>query len=146
MICPSARVLAFQTDCHRRLVELKNEIILELSDDLASMPLFATDVRTLATKFRLLRADYQGSELNENQTLNQLGIGNNDSLVLMAKRTYLQQMMTQTRETRTPPELEIDIATRNLNVHTSDLPMVDINEIFQQSNVGFAKCLYSSNV
>lgn len=117
------------------MAELKNEIILELSDDLASsMPIFATDIKSLVPRFRLLRGGYEGSELNENQTLEELRISHNDTLVLVAKRNHFQQMMI-TRETRSPPDIDIDIATRNLTVRTSDVPMVDINEIFQQSNV-----------
>ncbi|XP_023296938.2 ubiquitin-associated domain-containing protein 1 isoform X1 [Lucilia cuprina] len=137
IVCPSARILVFQTDINRRLLELKSEILLELKDDMGSMPLFATDPRSLGPKFRLLKADYQGSELNENLTLAQLEIGNNDTLVLVAKRNHLQNLMTQTRETRTPPEAEIEMATRSLPVRTSEIPMVDINEIFQQSNLQF---------
>ncbi|XP_075165434.1 kip1 ubiquitination-promoting complex subunit 2 isoform X2 [Haematobia irritans] len=137
VICPSARVLVFQTDRHKRLSELKNEILLETFDDLTSMPIFATDVKSLSSRFRLLKADYQGSELNENLTLDQVGIVNNDSIVLVAKRYHLQHLITQNRETRSPPDLDIDLATRNLSVRTSDVPMVDINEIFQQSNLQF---------
>ena len=135
VICPSARVLAFQTDVNKRLLELKNEILLELKDDMGSMPLFATDPRALGPRFRLLKADYQGSELNESLTLAQLEVVNNDTLVLVTKRNHLQTLMTQTRETRTPQEAEIEMATHNLPVRTSEIPMVDINEIFQQSNV-----------
>uniref|UniRef100_A0A1I8PEI9 UBA domain-containing protein n=1 Tax=Stomoxys calcitrans TaxID=35570 RepID=A0A1I8PEI9_STOCA len=137
VICPSARVLVFQTDRHRRLAELKNEVLLELSDDLATMQMFAIDAKSLSSKYRLLKADYQGSELNESQTLDQVGIANNDSIVLVLKRKHLQHLITQTRETRSPPDLDIDLATRNLPVRTSDVPMVDINEIFQQSNLQF---------
>lgn len=137
IICPSARILVFQTDLNKRLLELKSEILLELKDDMGSMPVFATDPRTLGPRFRLLKADYQGSELNDNLTLAQLEIGNNDTLVLVAKRNHLQNLMTQTRETRTPPEAEIEMATRSLPVRTSEIPMVDINEIFQQSNVSY---------
>lgn len=135
VICPSARVLVFQTDVNKRLLELKNEILLELKDDMGSMPLFATDPRALGPRFRLLKADYQGSELNESLTLAQLDVVNNDTLVLVTKRNHLQTLMTQTRETRTPQEMEIEMATSNLPVRTSEIPMVDINEIFQQSNV-----------
>ncbi|XP_065367521.1 ubiquitin-associated domain-containing protein 1 [Calliphora vicina] len=137
IVCPSARILAFQTDANKRLLELKSEVLLELKDDIGSMPLFATDPRSLGPRFRLLKADYQGSELNENLTLAQLEIVNNDTLVLVAKRNHLQNLMTQTRETRTPPEVEIEMATRSLPVRTSEIPMVDINEIFQQSNLQF---------
>ncbi|XP_073846874.1 kip1 ubiquitination-promoting complex subunit 2 isoform X2 [Musca autumnalis] len=138
VICPSARVMIFQTDCHRRLLELKNEIILELSDDLlANMTLYATEPKSLAPKFRLLKADYQGFELNESQTLEQLGIGNNDTLALVAKRSNLQQLVNQTRETRSPSDKDIEMATKNLQIRSADVPLVDINEIFQQSNLHF---------
>lgn len=109
--------------------------MLELHDDLGSMPLFATETRSLGPRYRLLKADYQGSELNENLTLAQLDITNNDTLVLVNKRNHLQNIMTQTRETRPPQEVDIEMATRSLPLRTSDVPMVDINEIFQQSNV-----------
>lgn len=102
------------------------------------MPIFATDIKSLVPRFRLLRGGYEGSELNENQTLEELRISHNDTLVLVAKRNHFQQMMI-TRETRSPPDIDIDIATRNLTVRTSDVPMVDINEIFQQSNVNIRK-------
>ncbi|KAM7345216.1 kip1 ubiquitination-promoting complex subunit 2 [Cochliomyia hominivorax] len=137
IICPSARILVFQTDLNKRLSELKSEILLELKDDMGSMPLYATDPRSLGPRFRLIKADYQGSELNDSLTLAQLEIVNNDTLVLVAKRNHLQNLMTQTRETRTPPEVEIEMATRSLPVRTSEIPMVDINEIFQQSNLQF---------
>lgn len=127
--------MVFQTDNKRRLSDLKSEILLELKDDMASMPLFAADPRALAPRFRLIKADYQGFELNESLTLAQLEIVNNDTLVLVLKRNHLQNLITQTRDSRTAPEPEIEMATCNLAVHTSDIPMVDINEIFQQSNV-----------
>lgn len=134
--------MAFQIDVNKRLSELKNEILLELKDDMGSMPLFASDPRSLGPRFRLLKADYQGSELNENITLAQLEIVNNDTLVLVAKRNHLQNLMNQTRETRTPPEVEIEMATRSLPVRTSEIPMVDINEIFQQSNVSVKNLIF----
>ncbi|XP_019892782.2 ubiquitin-associated domain-containing protein 1 isoform X2 [Musca domestica] len=138
VICPSARLMIFQTDGNRRLLELKNEIILELADDLlTNMPMYASEPKSLATKFRLLKADYQGSELNEGHSLEQLGIGNNDTLVLVAKRGNIQQLVNQTRETRSPSDKDIELATVNLPVRSADVPLVDINEIFQQSNLHF---------
>ncbi|KAI9583674.1 ubiquitin-associated domain-containing protein 1 [Glossina fuscipes] len=137
IICPSARVLAFQTETTKRLMDLKNEVILELADDLASIPLFAPDVRTLGPRFRLVKADYQGVELSEQQTLSQLNITNNELLVLVFKHNNLQQIITQTRETRSAPDVEIEAATRSVPARQGDLPMVDLNEIFQQSNLQF---------
>lgn len=135
VICPSARVLVFQIDCSKKLSELKTEVVLELSDDINSLPFFAADIRSLIPRFRLAKADYEGVELNEQQTIAQLQIQNNDVLVLLFKRNSLQQVMTQMREARGPGELDIENATNNQPWRHDDLPMVDLNEIFQQSNV-----------
>lgn len=135
IISPSTRILSFQTENSKKLLELKNEVILELSDDMASMPIFAPDSRVLGPRFRLIKADYEGSEMNEQQTLAQLNIHHNDILVLVFKRNGLQQMVTQTRETRPPVEADIETATRHITDRQNPLPLIDLNEIFQQSNV-----------
>ncbi|XP_050324084.1 ubiquitin-associated domain-containing protein 1 isoform X1 [Bactrocera neohumeralis] len=137
VICPSARVLIFQTDINKRIAELKNEVMLELSDDASALPLFATDVRQLGPRYRIMRAEYQGTELNETMTLAQLKIEDNAMLLLVPRRQHLQQMTAVTRDLQAPRELEINTATRNVMPHTVDMPMVDINEIFQQSNLQF---------
>ncbi|XP_028895104.1 ubiquitin-associated domain-containing protein 1 isoform X1 [Zeugodacus cucurbitae] len=137
VICPSARVLIFQTDVNKRIAELKNEVMLELSDDASAIPLFATDVRQLGPRYRIMRAEYQGAELNETMTLAQLKIEDNSMLLLVPRRQHLQQMTVVTRDVQAPRELEINAATRNVLPHTVDMPMVDINEIFQQSNLQF---------
>ncbi|XP_054739571.1 ubiquitin-associated domain-containing protein 1 isoform X1 [Anastrepha obliqua] len=137
VVCPSARILIFETDVSKRITELKNEVMLELSDDPAAMPLFAPDVRQLGPRYRIMRAEYQGAELNETMTLAQLKIEDNSMLLLVPRRQNLQQMTAVTREIQPPREMEINAATRNILPHTIDMPMVDINEIFQQSNLQF---------
>ncbi|XP_053963937.1 ubiquitin-associated domain-containing protein 1 isoform X2 [Anastrepha ludens] len=137
VVCPSARILIFETDVSKRITELKNEVMLELSDDPAAMPLFAPDVRQLGPRYRIMRAEYQGTELNETMTLAQLKIEDNSMLLLVPRRQNLQQMTAVTREIQPPREMEINAATRNILPHTIDMPMVDINEIFQQSNLQF---------
>lgn len=141
IISPSTRILSFQTENNKKLLELKNEVILELSDDMASMPIFAPDSRVLGPRFRLVKADYEGYEMNEQQTLAQLNIRHNDILVLVFKRNGLQQMVTQTRETRPPLEADIENATRHVVDVQNPLPLIDLNEIFQQSNVSPRKSL-----
>lgn len=145
VICPSARVLIFQTDVNKRIAELKNEVMLELSDDSSAIPLFATDVRQLGPRYRIMRAEYQGAELNETMTLGQLKIEDNAMLLLVPRRQHLQQMTVVTRDVQAPRELEINAATRNVLPHTVDMPMVDINEIFQQSNVSICTVCYLLN-
>ncbi|XP_036334412.1 ubiquitin-associated domain-containing protein 1 [Rhagoletis pomonella] len=137
VICPSARVLIFEADVNKRITELKNEVMLELSDDPSAMTLFAPDVRQLGPRYRIMRAEYQGAELNESMTLAQLKIEDNSMLVLVPRRQNLQQMTALTREVQPPREVEINAATRNILPHTADMPLVDINEIFQQSNLQF---------
>ncbi|XP_067628098.1 ubiquitin-associated domain-containing protein 1 isoform X2 [Eurosta solidaginis] len=137
IICPNARVLIFQTDINKRITELKNEVMLELSDDSAALPLFAPDVRQLGPRYRIMRAEYQGAELNETMTLAQLKIEDNSMLLLVPRRQNLQQMTVVARDIQPPREIEIDFATRNVMTHTVDMPLVDINEIFQQSNLQF---------
>ncbi|CAD7011892.1 ubiquitin-associated domain-containing protein 1 isoform X1 [Ceratitis capitata] len=137
VICPSARVLIFQTDVNKRIAELKNEVMLELSDDQTAIPLFAPDVRQLGPRYRMMRAEFQGAELNETMTLEQLKIEDNAMLLLVPRRQNLQQMTAMTRDIQPPRELEINAATRNVLSQAVDMPMVDINEIFQQSNLQF---------
>lgn len=142
IISPSTRILSFQTENNKKLLELKNEVILELSDDMASMPIFAPDSRVLGPRFRLIKADYEGFEMNEQQTLAQLNINHNDILVLVFKRNGLQQIVTQARETRPPVETDIESATRHIPDRQNILPLIDLNEIFQQSNVIIIHYIY----
>ncbi|XP_037947434.1 ubiquitin-associated domain-containing protein 1-like isoform X2 [Teleopsis dalmanni] len=137
IICPSARILIYQTDVNKHLLEIKNEIIMELSDDMAAVQLFSTDLRLVAPRYRLFRAEFEGVELDENRTLKSLNIKNNDTLVLVIKRHFLANNMPSAKD-MTPPRLyEVDMATRNLPYRVTNLPMIDVNEIFQQANLHF---------
>ncbi|XP_032596768.1 ubiquitin-associated domain-containing protein 1 [Drosophila grimshawi] len=137
VICPSSRVLIFKTDMNKRLNDLKSEVILELSDDPDSIQLFAPDVRHLNPRYRLYRAEYFGSELNESQTLAQLHVRHNETFILSPKRNTLSQAVTRTREVPGPNDALVDSATRFVPNNTCTLPIIDINEIFQQSNIQY---------
>ncbi|XP_037928206.1 ubiquitin-associated domain-containing protein 1-like [Teleopsis dalmanni] len=137
VICPSARILVYQSDTNKHLIELKNEIILELSDDMASVSLFSTDLRLVAPRYRLFRAEFEGVELDENRTLKQLNIKTNETLVLVIKRHFLANNMPNSKDMTPPRIYEVDMATRNLPSHVTNLPMIDVNEIFQQANLHF---------
>lgn len=135
VICPSSRVLIFKTDINKRLNDLKSEVILELSDDPESIQLFAPDVRHLNPRYRLYKAEYWGGELNETQTLAQLHVRDNETFILSPRRNTLPQTVTRTREVPGPNEALLESATRFVHSNTNALPIIDINEIFQQSNV-----------
>jgi len=135
VICPSSRVLVFKTDVNKRLNELKSEVILELSDDPESIQLFAPDVRHLNPRYRLYRAEYFGGELNEGDTLAQLKVRNNETFILSPRRNTLPQTVSRIREVPGPNEQLVESATRYVPVNCNQLPTIDINEIFQQSNV-----------
>ncbi|KAH8402475.1 hypothetical protein KR009_012215 [Drosophila setifemur] len=137
VICPSSRVLMFKTDVNKRLNELKSEVILELSDDPEAIQLFAPDVRHLNPRYRLYRAEYQGSELNETETLAQLQVRNNETFILSPRRNILPQSVSRIREVPGPNEQLIESATRYVPVNSNPLPTIDINEIFQQSNIQY---------
>ncbi|XP_062128750.1 ubiquitin-associated domain-containing protein 1 [Drosophila sulfurigaster albostrigata] len=137
VICPSSRVLIFKTDINKRLNDLKSEVILELSDDPDSIQLFAPDVRHLNPRYRLYRAEYFGSELNESQTLAQLCVRNNETFILSPRRNTLPQTVTRTREVPGPNDALLESATRFVQNNTNSLPIIDINEIFQQSNIQY---------
>ncbi|XP_030380767.1 ubiquitin-associated domain-containing protein 1 [Scaptodrosophila lebanonensis] len=137
VICPSSRVLIFRTDVNKRLSDLKSEVILELSDDPESIQLFAPDVRHLNPRYRLFRAEYFGSELNESDTLAQLQVLNNETFILAPRRNTLTQTAARTREVPGPNEALLESATRYVPNNTSLLPVIDINEIFQQSNIQY---------
>ncbi|KAH8355301.1 hypothetical protein KR093_010716 [Drosophila rubida] len=137
VICPSSRVLIFKTDINKRLNDLKSEVILELSDDPDSIQLFAPDVRHLNPRYRLYRAEYFGSELNESQTLAQLHVRHNETFILSPRRNTLPQTITRTREVPGPNDALIESATRFVPNNTNSLPIIDINEIFQQSNIQY---------
>lgn len=135
VICPSSRVLIFKTDVNKRLNELKSEVILELSDDPDSIQLFAPDVRHLNPRYRLYRAEYFGGELNESDTLAALSVRNNETFILSPRRNTLPQTVSRIREVPGPNEQLVESATRYVPINTNPLPTIDINEIFQQSNV-----------
>ncbi|XP_017123607.1 ubiquitin-associated domain-containing protein 1 [Drosophila elegans] len=137
VICPSSRVLVFKTDVNKRLNELKSEVILELSDDPESIQLFAPDVRHLNPRYRLYRAEYFGGELNETDTLAQLKVRNNETFILSPRRNTLPQTVSRIREVPGPNEQLVESATRYLPMNCSQLPTIDINEIFQQSNIQY---------
>ncbi|KAH8298554.1 hypothetical protein KR044_011022 [Drosophila immigrans] len=137
VICPSSRVLIFKTDINKRLIDLKSEVILELSDDPDSIQLFAPDVRHLNPRYRLYRAEYFGSELNESQTLAQLRVRHNETFILSPRRNTLPQTVTRTREVPGPNDALLESATRFVHNNTNSLPIIDINEIFQQSNIQY---------
>ncbi|XP_017051300.1 ubiquitin-associated domain-containing protein 1 isoform X1 [Drosophila ficusphila] len=137
VICPSSRVLVFKTDVNKRLNELKSEVILELSDDPDSIQLFAPDVRHLNPRYRLYRAEYFGGELNETDTLAQLKVRNNETFILSPRRNTLLQTVTRIREVPGPNEQLVESATRYVPVNSNQLPTIDINEIFQQSNIQY---------
>ncbi|XP_017073264.1 ubiquitin-associated domain-containing protein 1 isoform X2 [Drosophila eugracilis] len=137
VICPSSRVLVFKTDVNKRLNELKSEVILELSDDPDSIQLFAPDVRHLNPRYRLYRAEYFGGELNESDTLAQLRVRNNETFILSPRRNTLPQTVSRIREVPGPNEQLVESATRYVPVNGSQLPTIDINEIFQQSNIQY---------
>ncbi|XP_017093955.2 ubiquitin-associated domain-containing protein 1 isoform X1 [Drosophila bipectinata] len=137
VICPSSRVLIFKTDVNKRLNELKSEVILELSDDPDSIQLFAPDVRHLNPRYRLYRAEYSGGELNESDTLATLKIRNNETFILSPRRNTLPQTVSRIREVPGPNEQLVESATRYVPVSTNPLPTIDINEIFQQSNIQY---------
>lgn len=145
VICPSSRVLIFRTDVNKRLNELKSEVILELSDDPDSIQLFAPDVRHLNPRYRLYRAEYHGGELNEAETLAQLKVRNNESFILAPRRSTLPHTVVRIREVPGPNEQLVESATRYVPSNASQLPTIDINEIFQQSNVS-SSSLMSSRV
>lgn len=106
-----------------------------MSDDPESIQLFAPDVRHLNPRYRLFRAEYFGSELNENYTLAQLGVRHNETFILSPRRNMLPSVVTHTREVPGPNDALIESATRFVQNNTDTLPIIDINEIFQQSNV-----------
>ncbi|XP_033154618.1 ubiquitin-associated domain-containing protein 1 isoform X2 [Drosophila mauritiana] len=137
VICPSSRVLIFKTDVNKRLNELKSEVILELSDDPDSIQLFAPDVRHLNPRYRLYRAEYFGGELNEGDTLAQLKVRNNETFILSPRRNTLPQTVSRIREVPGPNEQLVESATRYVPVNCNQLPTIDINEIFQQSNIQY---------
>lgn len=137
-------MLVFKTDINKRLNDLKSEVILELSDDPDSIQLFAPDVRHLNPRYRLYRAEYFGSELNESNTLAQLGVRHNDTFILSPRRNTLPSTLTRTREVPGPNDALMESATRFVPNNTDALPVIDINEIFQQSNVSCC-CLVSSS-
>ncbi|EDV36864.2 uncharacterized protein Dana_GF11731 [Drosophila ananassae] len=137
VICPSSRVLIFKTDVNKRLNELKSEVILELSDDPDSIQLFAPDVRHLNPRYRLYRAEYFGGELNESDTLAALRVRNNETFILSPRRNTLPQTVSRIREVPGPNEQLVESATRYVPVSTNPLPTIDINEIFQQSNIQY---------
>lgn len=140
VICPSSRVLVFKTDINKRLTDLKSEVILELSDDPDSIQLFAPDVRHLNPRYRLYRAEYFGSEPNDLSTLAQLGVRHNDTFILSPRRTTLPSTLTRTREVPGPNDALMETATRFVPNNMDTLPIIDINEIFQQSNVSCYCC------
>ncbi|KMY95172.1 ubiquitin-associated domain-containing protein 1 [Drosophila simulans] len=137
VICPSSRVLIFKTDVNKRLNELKSEVILELSDDPDSIQLFAPDVRHLNPRYRLYRAEYFGGELNEGDTLAQLKVRNNETFILSPRRNTLPQTVSRIREVPGPNEQLVESATRYVPINCNQLPTIDINEIFQQSNIQY---------
>ncbi|EDW10425.2 ubiquitin-associated domain-containing protein 1 [Drosophila mojavensis] len=137
VICPSSRVLIFKTDINKRLNDLKSEVILELSDDPESIQLFAPDVRHLSPRYRLFKAEYCGGELNEAQTLAQLHVRDNETFILSPRRNTLPQTVTRTREVPGPNDALLESATRFVHANTNSLPIIDINEIFQQSNIQY---------
>lgn len=110
-------------------------MILELSDDPDSIQLFAPDVRHLNPRYRLYRAEYFGGELNEGDTLAQLKVRNNETFILSPRRNTLPQTVSRIREVPGPNEQLVESATRYVPVNCNQLPTIDINEIFQQSNV-----------
>ncbi|XP_034652468.1 ubiquitin-associated domain-containing protein 1 [Drosophila subobscura] len=137
VICPSSRVLVFKTNVNKRLNDLKSEVILELSDDPDSIQLFAPDVRHLNPRYRLYRAEYFGGELNEAETLAQLQVRNNETFILSARRSTLTQTVSRIREVPGPNEQLLESATRYVQTNANSLPTIDINEIFQQSNIQY---------
>ncbi|XP_017032987.1 ubiquitin-associated domain-containing protein 1 [Drosophila kikkawai] len=137
VICPSSRVLIFRTDVNKRLNELKSEVILELSDDPDSIQLFAPDVRHLNPRYRLYRAEYYGGELNEAETLAQLNVRNNETFILSPRRNTLPHTAVRIREVPGPNEQLVESATRYVPSNACQLPTIDINEIFQQSNIQY---------
>ncbi|KAH8270852.1 hypothetical protein KR018_007196 [Drosophila ironensis] len=137
VICPSSRVLIFKTDVNKRLNELKSEVILELSDDPDSIQLFAPDVRHLNPRYRLYRAEYYGGELVETDTLAQLSVRNNETFILSPRRNTLPQTVSRIREVPGPNEQLVESATRYVPCNSSRLQTIDINEIFQQSNIQY---------
>ncbi|XP_022230271.1 ubiquitin-associated domain-containing protein 1 [Drosophila obscura] len=137
VICPSSRVLVFKTNVNKRLNDLKSEVILELSDDPDSIQLFAPDVRHLNPRYRLYRAEYFGGELNEAETLAQLQVRHNETFILSARRSTLTQTVSRIREVPGPNEQLLESATRYVPTNANSLPTIDINEIFQQSNIQY---------
>ncbi|XP_017148504.1 ubiquitin-associated domain-containing protein 1 [Drosophila miranda] len=137
VICPSSRILVFKTNVNKRLNDLKSEVILELSDDPESIQLFAPDVRHLNPRYRLYRAEYYGAELNEAETLAQLQVRQNETFILSARRSTLAQTVSRIREVPGPNEQLLESATRYVPTNACSLPTIDINEIFQQSNIQY---------
>lgn len=134
VVTPSARVIFFQTSTSKFLLEFKQEILLELSDDCTALPYFATDVRQLTPRYRLIKSESDGITLNEAQTLAEHNIADNDTLVLVARRNFMQQLYNPL-DMHAPTATEIDRATQDLSQRDAEVQVVDINEIFQQTNV-----------
>ncbi|XP_055384623.1 ubiquitin-associated domain-containing protein 1 isoform X2 [Condylostylus longicornis] len=127
----------------KKLLELKNEILIELSSDSCALPLYATDIKQLTSRYRLTRPDSAGihqTDMQEDKTLAQLGIQNNETLVLSVKRTNIQRSVDQYQAPRVE---EIEQATRNIPHPTREFRRVDINELVAQSDFDVRKVLIS---
>lgn len=143
IISPSGRIIALTVEQNKRLIDVKNKALIEFLEESDSLPYFATDVRQLTSKYRLIRSDLGGPKLSEGLTISQLCINDGDTLVLAAKRENSQmQRLTQT-SSYAPTNDEIEEATKDIACTQSRNKTVDINEIFHQSSLDVRKVLIS---
>ncbi|KAL5280786.1 UBAC1 family protein [Megaselia abdita] len=143
IISPSGRIIALSVEQTKRLIDVKNKALIEFLEESDSLPYFATDVKQLTSKYRLIRSELGGPKLSEGLTISQLGINDGDTLVLATKRENSQlQRLTQI-SSYAPTNDEIEEATKDIACTQSRNKTVDINEIFHQSSLDVRKVLIS---
>lgn len=143
VISPSGRIVTLSVEQNKRLIDVKNKALIEFLEESDALPYFATDVKQLTSKYRLIRTDLGGPKLCEGLTISQLGINDGETLVLAIKRESSQIQRLAQVSSYAPTNDEIEEATKDIVCTQSRNKTVDINEIFHQSSLDVRKVLIS---
>ncbi|XP_055857212.1 ubiquitin-associated domain-containing protein 1 isoform X2 [Episyrphus balteatus] len=136
VICPNGRVLAFFIDPTKRLVDLKQEVLLELYEETGEFSFNVSDVWHVSTQYRMLRTEPTGLEIDEMASLERLNVVEQETFILQ-KRRFLTQNLLVAKQIAPPTADEITNATKDIPISPNPLHPMDINEIFQQSDLQF---------
>lgn len=133
VISPTGRTVTLQVALNLKLIDLKKQALELLAQTPGNLPYYTTEIKQLYLRYRLLRID-SAEPLEEQQTIENANITENEMILLNVKRTNLSNNFETLHG---PTEEEIENATKDVKLVETVPPRVDINEIVLQSDLQF---------